>query len=95
MGAIFLFYSNFNRTFCVQTVGTLIKQRRMRRLIWVCTVFICPTKKDARLIWVNVKQSQVLFVKISLLTTKYIWQYIPFSRLNITDIEMYVNIYIQ
>ena len=27
----------------------------LRRLIWVCTVCICPRKRDARLIWVNVK----------------------------------------
>ena len=41
----FSFYSTFNRTFCMQTVETLIRRRFLRRLIWVYTVFICPTEK--------------------------------------------------
>ena len=36
VGWYFSFYSNFNRTFCKQTVETLI---RRRVLIWVCTVY--------------------------------------------------------
>ena len=32
----------FLLTFCKQTVDTLI---RRRCLIWVCTVFLCPTKR--------------------------------------------------
>ena len=39
-GGIFHFYSNFNRTFCRQTVENLI-----RRLIWFCTVYRCPIKR--------------------------------------------------
>ena len=46
-------FKHFNRTFCKQTVGTLIRSSILRCLIWVCTVCLCPTKKDARLIWVN------------------------------------------
>ena len=45
VGGIFHFYSNFNRTFCNQTVETLIRRRILRRLVWVCTVCICPTKR--------------------------------------------------
>ena len=36
----FIFYSNFDRTFYMQIVETLIRRRD-------CTVCLCPTKKDA------------------------------------------------
>ena len=45
LGGIFHFYSNFVRTFWKQTVETLVRRRVLRRLIWVCTVCLCPTKK--------------------------------------------------
>ena len=45
LGGNFPFYSNFNRIFCKQTVETLIRRRFLRRLIWVCTVCLCPTKR--------------------------------------------------
>ena len=41
----FHFYSNFNITFFQQTVETLIRRRVLRRLIWVCTACLCPTKR--------------------------------------------------
>ena len=41
----FHIYSNFNRTFCKQTVETLIRRRILGRLIWVCTICLCPTKR--------------------------------------------------
>ena len=41
----FNFYSNANRTFWEQTVETLIVRRALRRLIWVCAVCLCPTKR--------------------------------------------------
>ena len=44
-GGIFHFYSNFNRIFCKQKLETLIRQYFLRRLIWVCTVCPCPTKR--------------------------------------------------
>ena len=44
VGWYFHIYSNFNRTFCKQTVETLIRRRVLRRLIWVCTVCLCPTQ---------------------------------------------------
>ena len=39
------FYSNFNRTFCRQIVETLIRRCILQRLIWVCNVSLCPTKR--------------------------------------------------
>ena len=33
-----------NRNFCWQTVETLIRRHVLWRLIWVCTVCLCPTK---------------------------------------------------
>ena len=53
LGGIFHFYSNFNRTFYKQTVRTLIRRRVLRRLVWVCTFYLYPPKKDSRLICVN------------------------------------------
>ena len=44
-GDSFRFYSNSNRTLCEQTVETLIRRRVLRRLIWVCAVCLCPTKR--------------------------------------------------
>ena len=41
----FHIYQNADRTFCKQTVETLIRHRILRCLIWVCTVCLCPTKK--------------------------------------------------
>ena len=43
-GDIFYFYSNFNRIFYeCNSVETPVR-RVLQRLIWVCTVSICPTK---------------------------------------------------
>ena len=39
------FYQNSNITYCKQTVKTLIRSRVLRRLIWVCTVCLCYTKR--------------------------------------------------
>ena len=51
VGCILHFYSNFNRAFCKKTVDTLIRRRALRRLVWFCTVCLCPTKRT--LLWVN------------------------------------------
>ena len=40
----FNFCSICNWKSCKQTVTTLIRRRMMRRLTWVCTVCLCPTK---------------------------------------------------
>ena len=44
LGGSFHFCSNLKRTFCEQTVQNLIR-RPMWRLIWVCTVCPCHTKR--------------------------------------------------
>ena len=44
-GWYFSFYSNFDKTFCKQRVENLIRRRFLRRLILVCTVCQCPTKR--------------------------------------------------
>ena len=44
-GGIFCFYLIFERTFCKQTVETLIRHHDLQRLIWVCTFCLCPTKR--------------------------------------------------
>ena len=41
-GVLFYFYSISNSNSCYQTVKTLIRRRVLRRLIWVCTVCLCP-----------------------------------------------------
>ena len=41
---VFHFYSNFNRTFCKQTVKTLIRSHVLWRLSWVCLVCLCLTE---------------------------------------------------
>ena len=50
LGGNFKLYSNFDRTFCKQTVENLI---RLRRLIWLCTVCRWFHKRGARLKWVK------------------------------------------
>ena len=45
VGLYFFLNSNFNRILCKQTVETLIRLRVLQRLIWVCTVCLCPTKR--------------------------------------------------
>ena len=40
-----IFYSSFNRKLCRQTVETLIRCHILWRLIWVCTICLCPTKR--------------------------------------------------
>ena len=49
---LFNFYSNFNRTFCKETVDIPTRRRILRYLIFVCAVCLCP-KKHPRLICVN------------------------------------------
>ena len=51
------FYSNFNRTFCKQTVETLIRCRILQHLIWVFTVCLCPTKRMLGLYGLNLRNT--------------------------------------
>ena len=53
LNSVFCFYTHFTRIFCKQTLDSLIRCRVMWRLVLICTVCLCPTKKDFRLIWVN------------------------------------------
>ena len=53
VGWYFQFYSNFIRTFCKQIVETQIRCPILWHLVWVCTVCLCPAKKDVKLKWVN------------------------------------------
>ena len=41
----FIFFFNFDWTFSKQTVDTLIRRRVEQRLIWVCTIYSCPTNR--------------------------------------------------
>ena len=59
LGGILYFYSNFDRTLCKQTVEILIRRRILGRLIWVCSVCLCPQNLDARLKWVSFEQSTI------------------------------------
>ena len=43
-------YWNFDRILCKQTKESLIRRRIP---FWVCTVCLCPTKQDVRLIWID------------------------------------------
>ena len=45
MGVKFHFHSNFKRTFCKQAVKALIRRHIMWRLICVCAVSLCHTKR--------------------------------------------------
>ena len=45
LGGIIHFYTNSNIILCKQIVETLIRRSVLGRLIWVCTVYICPTKR--------------------------------------------------
>ena len=53
---IFVFFSflfKFNRISCKQTVENLIRHDSLWRLILACTTCLCPTKKNASIIWVK------------------------------------------
>ena len=45
LGSKCQFQLNFKSTFCRRTVETLIRRRVLRRLVWVCTVCLCPTNR--------------------------------------------------
>ena len=49
LGGNFLFFSKLNRQFFKQKAETLIRRHRTRRLIWVCYVCLCSTKRTLSL----------------------------------------------
>ena len=53
LGSTFHFYSNFDRTFCKQTLETLIRRRVLRCLVWACTICLRPTKRTLGLYGTN------------------------------------------
>ena len=42
---MFHMYSNFNRILCKETVETSIRLRILRHLVWVCTIYLRPTRR--------------------------------------------------
>ena len=58
LGVRFHFYSISNRYSCQQTVKTLIRSRVLRRLVWVCTVCLCPKNGTPVLYGLNGKATQ-------------------------------------
>ena len=48
-----IFFPNFKRIYCMQTVNILIRRRMMRRLIWVCTICTRPIKRTLSRIKLN------------------------------------------
>ena len=57
LGGILSLFSNFKRTYCNQTVQTLIRRHILWCLIWFCNVCPVSLRKDTRLtcIWSNVR----------------------------------------
>ena len=68
----FHFHSNFKRNFCKQTVKNLIRHRVSRRLIWFCTVCLCPTKRTLGLYRLNTHYHVPVAAKTSVICTELI-----------------------
>ena len=64
------FNSNFDSTFCEQTVQTLTRCCILRLLIWICTVCPCLTKRKLGLYGLNVGEqvSRGIFLCLFFLT---------------------------
>ena len=56
---VVFFFSNCDRTFCKQTVETLIRCRIVGGLVWVSTVCMCRTKRTLGLKWLMFERSSV------------------------------------
>ena len=54
LGGNFQFYSKFERKSYKQTVETLIRRSVLLRMIWVCTICTCPTKRTLGLYGLNI-----------------------------------------
>ena len=55
---IFHFNPTFNEACCKQAVETQIRRRVLRRLIWFCTICLCPTKWTIGLYKLNMHTQQ-------------------------------------
>ena len=62
-GAFFYFDFIFNRISCKQTVKTLIRRLVLRRLIWICTVFLCP-KNGTLGLYELIKKKCLFFIEV-------------------------------
>ena len=67
-GVLFHFYSVSNRYSCKQTVKTLIRRRVLRRLIWVCTVCLCPKNE-----MVGLYGLKAIILQLLLYSFTYVW----------------------
>ena len=76
---IFHFYSNFNRTFCKQTVDTLIRGRVLYRLILGIHCLPMSHKKEAMLIWFKVVRDPCQKITLLLLKSKSVRVIVPES----------------
>ena len=70
VGWYFYFYSNFKRNFCKQTVENLIRRHALWPLIWFCTVCLCLTKKDARLIYIYGLMAEIILYLVTIIEKK-------------------------
>ena len=61
VGWYFYLYSKLKGNFCLQTVENLIRRHVLQRLIWHCLRM--SHKKDAWLIWVNLKMCIIMFTR--------------------------------
>ena len=69
----FYFNLDFDRTFCKQTMETLIRHSNLSHLIHVCTVCIYDQKNDATLIWVNLFSVYFLNVRLKSAGSCLLW----------------------
>ena len=86
IGWFFSFSPNINRTFCKHKLETLVRQRvNMRRLIWVCTFCLSPTK-NARHIWVKHRIQMNRLIKFS--------TFCAFHTLDVQTVHTLISVYI-
>ena len=75
LGGICQLCSKFKQTFCKQIVDTLIRRRLKRRLIWFCTVCLCPTKRTRGLYWLS-SRHLVELITVSQIHNEVILQFL-------------------
>ena len=69
-------FSSFKRKLCKQTVETLIRRRILRRLIWVCTICLCPTKRTLGIY--GLKCNKFAYLKwVTEIWEGYCWNNLP------------------
>ena len=93
-GVFFYFYFICDSISCEQTAKTLIRRRVLRRLIWVCTVCLCPKNGTLGLYglrWSSSCETRIHLSSSCVCTfnseTLIFIFYIDFIRLNIKNIN--------